>query len=364
MGQRANHPYACDETVPPESVIFGRSETMAAVRRNLLKVADTDIPILIEGESGTGKEVICKYLHQQSIWGCGPFVKVSCPAIRGTLLECELFGQESGAFTDAFAVGTGRVEKASRGTLFLDEVSELDSALQSRLLQALQDGRFRTVSSTAGKKVNVRVICATNRRLQQEVGLEHFRQDLYYRITGLVLRLPPLRERLEDLEQLAEYFVAQYNERFQCSVPPVSESTLMQMTAHPWTGNIRELENLVKRYVVVGTEQAILSEIAHREDVSRPALSTPVASSPYLSFCHQSPSHLSLGQVTRNATLLMESRMILDALRTHHGNRKLTAHALKISYRSLLYKLKKAGIQNHRQVESAGAEGRKLENQS
>lgn len=346
---------------------------MAAVRRNLLKVADTDIPILIEGESGTGKEVICRYLHQQSVWGCGPFVKVSCPAIRGTRLECELFGHKDGAFTEAFAAGTGRVEMASRGTLFLDEVSELDLALQSRLLLALQEGRLRTVTSAAGKKINVRVICATNRRLQKEVGAEHFRQDLYYRITGLVLRLPPLRERLQDLEQLAEYFVALYNERFQCSVPPVSEPTLSQMAAHPWAGNIRELENLVRRYVVVGSEQEILSEVAPNlaPAVSRAVISSPaspceseVAPTLSHSYGNHSSASLSLGQLTRNATLLMESRIILDALRTHHWNRKLTAHALKISYRSLLYKLKKAGIQNHRQVEVAGAEAKTLENLS
>jgi two-component system response regulator AtoC len=219
-------------------------------------------------------------------------------------------------------------------------------------LQVLQNGRLQRIDSTTGKKINVRVICATNRRLLHEVGAERFRQDLYYRITGLVLRLPPLRERLEDLEQLAEYFVALYNDRLQCSVPPVSESTLQQMATHPWTGNIRELENLIRRYVVVGSEKAILSEITRREVISNCREVIPPASS------------LSLCQLTRNATLVMESRIILEALRANQWNRKRTAYALKISYRSLLYKLKRAGIQNHRQVESAGAGGRTLENLS
>jgi len=330
---------------------------MAAVRRNLLKVADTNIPILIEGESGTGKEVICKYLHHHSTCGGGPFVKVSCPAIPGTLLEEELCGHVGGAFTEALAASTGQAEKALSGTLFLDEVSELELSLQSRLLQALQDGGLRTIVSPAGKKVNVRLICATNHRLLQEVGAERFRQDLYYRITGLVLSLPPLRERLEDLEQLAEYFVALYNERFQCSAPPVSESTLRRMTAHRWGGNIRELENLIKRYVVVGSEEAILSEIAQGEVASSDIIPHEVSREKVA----DSSPRLSLGQLTRNATLLMESRIILDALRVHQWNRKLTARALKISYRSLLYKLKRAGIQNHRQVDSAGAGGRTLE---
>jgi two-component system response regulator AtoC len=329
MAQRASHQYAFEDPGPPESILFGKSETMAAVRRNLLKVADTNIPILIEGESGTGKELICRYLHQQSSWGQGAFVKVSCPAIPGTLLESELFGHECGILTGAFAGRTGRVGMAMTGTLFLDEISELDSTLQSRLLQVLQNGQLQgTGPGTRGTKVNIRVICATNRRLQREVAAERFHQDLYYRITGLVLGLPPLRERLEDLEQLATYFVARYNERFQCSAPPLSETMLLQMATHPWTGNIRELENLIKRYVVVGTEEAILSEIAQRDA----AAGSPAAPSP----------SFSLGQLTRNATQVMESRIILSALRANQWNRN----------RSLLYKVKKAGIHS-RQVESA-----------
>ena len=240
---------------------------MAAVRRSLLKVADTNIPILIEGESGTGKEIICKYLHQHSVWGRGPFVKVNCPAIPGTLLESELFGYQRGTFTGAFATKAGRVEMAESGTLFLDEISELDLSLQSKLLQVLKDGQFQTIGSTIDPKVNMRVICATNRQLHKEVAKERFREDLYYRITGLVLRLPPLRERLQDLRSLAEYFVALHNEQFKCDAPPISESSLLLMSTHPWTGNIRELENLTKRYVVVGTEEAILTEIGQREFV-------------------------------------------------------------------------------------------------
>jgi two-component system response regulator AtoC len=351
MAQSAKNPYACDETGPPESIIFGKSETMAAIRRNLLKVADTNIPVLIEGESGTGKEVICKYLHRNSAWGRGPFVKVSCPAIPGTLLENELFGHERGAFTGAFEETTGRVETAASGTLFLDEISELDLSLQSKLLQVLEDGQLQKIGSTKDRKARIRVICATNRKLHREVAEQRFRQDLYYRITGLVLRLPPLRERLEDLDELVKYFVGLYTERFQCSAPPVSESTLLLMTTHPWTGNIRELENLIKRYVVVGGEEAILNEIAQREVVSEP---------PNVEQCQV----LSLGQLTRNATQLMESRIILNTLRVNQWNRKRTASALKISYRSLLYKLKKAGIQGRREVGSVGAEGRTLENLS
>jgi len=351
MAQSAKKPYACDEIGPPESIIFGKSETMAAIRRNLLKVADTNIPVLIEGESGTGKEVICRYLHRNSSWARGSFVKVSCPAIPGTLLESELFGHERGAFAGALAANTGRGEMSASGTLFLDEISELNLSLQSKLLQVLQDGQLQTIGSTRETKANIRVICSTNRKLHQEVAGERFRQDLYYRITGLVLRLPPLRERLEDLDGLVEYFVDLYRERFGCSAAPVSESTRLLMTTHLWPGNIRELENLIKRYVVVGTEEAILSEIAQREIISDSSNVDQTAA-------------LSLSQLTRNATQLMESRIILNTLRVNQWNRKRTARALKISYRSLLYKLKKAGIQGRREVDSVGTEGKTLENLS
>lgn len=348
MAQAVTNLYSHDDRIPPESILFGKTEAMAAIRRNLLKVADTNIPILIEGESGTGKEVICKYLHQHSVWGQGPFVKVNCPAIPGTLLESELFGYERGAFTGAFGAKAGRVEMAESGTLFLDEISELDLSLQSKLLQVLQDGQFQAIGSTVDRKVNVRVICATNRQLLQEVGKERFRRDLYYRITGLVLRLPPLRERLQDLRALAEYFVAQHNQEFQCDAPPISESSLLLMSTHPWTGNIRELENLTKRYVVVGSEEAILSEIGQREFV------------PGYTALERDPT-VSLGELTRVAMQEMEGRIILDSLRANQWNRKRTARALKISYRSLLYKLKKTGILNRRDTGRVGAEQNTLE---
>jgi len=351
MSQSATKPNSQDGNAPPESIIFGKTRAMAAVRRNLLKIADTNIPILIEGESGTGKEIICKYIHQHSVWGSGPFVKVNCPAIPGTLLESELFGYTRGAFTGAFANKAGRVELAESGTLFLDEISELDLSLQSKLLQVLQDGQFQAIGSTIERKVNVRVICATNRQLESEVAGAHFRQDLYYRITGLVLRLPPLRERIEDLPALVEYLVALHNRQFNCDAPPVSQSTLLLMASHPWTGNIRELENLIKRYVVVGSEQAILSEIGHRDLVHG---YTQIEIEP----------GVSLSQLTRAALHEMESKIILSALHANQWNRKRTARALKVSYRSLLYKLKKAGIQNRHDLGPVRAQHSTLEDLS
>src|ERR1700756_3557962 len=188
--------------LPPEVVVFGRTEAMQAVRDRLARLAAANVPVLIQGESGTGKDIIARMIHMASPWKAGPWVKVNCPAIPGTLLESELFGYEKGAFTGAYGVKPGRVEMAHRGTLFLDEISELDMSLQSKLLQLLQDGQFFRIGAQADKKVEVRVVCATNRKLEEEIENGNFRQDLYYRINVVNLFIPSLRERTSDLPEL------------------------------------------------------------------------------------------------------------------------------------------------------------------
>ena len=323
------------DEIPPELILFGCTPEMAAIRESLHKIANTNIPVLIEGESGTGKELICKYLHRLSAWSSGPFVKVNCPAIPNTLVESELFGYEKGAFTGAFDAKPGRVEMAHCGTLFLDEISELDLPLQSKLLQLLQDGQFCRIGGSEGKKVDVRVICATNRQLHREVSNGRFRQDLYYRITGLVLQLPPLRERVADISALADYLIALHSERYKRTVPPLSASTRMSMKTHSWSGNIRELENLMKRYVVLGSEEVVTKELRWRT-TSRADMDFAPDSS------------IALGQVTREAVKDLESKIILSTLQANQWNRKRAARALQISYRSLLYKLKRAGIHSRR----------------
>jgi DNA-binding NtrC family response regulator len=348
MAQRAKNFDGNGEPGPPDALIFGSSETMAAVRLNLLKVADTNIPVLLEGESGTGKGVVCKFLHGHSAWSAGPLVTVSCPALPGTLLESELLGLWSVPVTGTGALHAGHLEAAGE-TLFLDEVSELDLSLQGKLLQVLQNGQLQTSSSAGVPRRNVRLICATSRELQREVAADRFRRDLYYAISGLVVRLPALRERLEDLDALVEYFIGLFNRRFGCSAPPLSHSTLLRMKAHPWTGNIRELENLVRRYVLVGGEETILSEIeACDVDAAGAAAADSVA-------------ELSLSQMTRSAMRNLEGRIILDTLQANQWNRRRTARALKISYRSLMYKLKQTGIQHRRA--GGGAGETTLENQ-
>src|SRR5256884_9899751 len=200
--------------IPPYEVVFGRTEAMRALRERLDKVACANVPVLIQGESGTGKDIIARMIHSLSPWKSGPFVKVNCPAIPGTLLESELFGYEKGALTGAYGMKPGRVELAHRGTLFLDEISELDPSLQSKLLQLLQDGQFCRIGAQEDKKVEVRVVCATNRRLESEIESGAFRQDLYYRINVVNLHMPALRERRGDIEDLGSYFFSNYNRKY------------------------------------------------------------------------------------------------------------------------------------------------------
>src|SRR5215475_1331681 len=214
---------------PPEHVIFGRTEAMQLVRQRLSKLAGANVPVLIHGESGTGKDIIARMIHAASPWKTGPWVKVNCPAIPGTLLESELFGYEKGAFTGAYGVEPGRVEMAHRGTLFLDEISELDMPLQSKLLQLLQDGQFCRIGAQEDKKVEVRVVCATNRKLEQEVENGTFRSDLFYRINVVNLYMPPLRERRGDIDSLVTYFLEYYNRKYNCKARPLSPELMEEI---------------------------------------------------------------------------------------------------------------------------------------
>jgi len=321
--------------MPPESVVFGQSETMRAVRDRLTKLAGANVPVLIQGESGTGKDIIARMIHLASPWRSGPWVKVNCPAIPGTLLESELFGYEKGAFTGAYGVKPGRVEMAHRGTLFLDEISELDLALQSKLLQLLQDGQFCRIGAQEDKKVEVRVVCATNRKLEQEIENGTFRSDLFYRINVVNLHLPPLRERARDIPELVEFFLEYHNRKYNCRAKPLSAEMMAVLRKYHWPGNIRELENLVKRYVILGNEEVLLADLAPRDkDFFNADL--PI------------DGQISLKKVTRQAVRELERKIILKVLQNHHWNRKQAARSLGISYRALLYKIRDAGLPSNR----------------
>jgi two-component system response regulator AtoC len=303
---------------------------MRAVRRKVGLAAGLDVPILILGESGTGKEVLARYIHSLSPWANGPFVKVNCAAIPGQLLESELFGYQKGAFTGAHSAKPGRIEAANGGTLFLDEIAELDASLQAKLLHVLQDGSFTRIGDFEEKRMDARVICATNRDLPKEIGTGAFRSDLLYRINVINIQLPPLRERRDDIPQLAEYFRRQFNERFQRDAAPLSDTALRLLQEREWRGNVRELENSIARYVVLGSEEGLVAD-KHQRPAAKPQLA-PLG------------SNIPLKHIAKQATLQMEQEVILKALQANHWNRRKTAEALKISYRALLYKVRQAGF--------------------
>jgi two-component system response regulator AtoC len=308
---------------------------MQSLRERLDKVACANVPVLIQGESGTGKDIIARMIHGFSPWKSGPFVKVNCPAIPGTLLESELFGYEKGAFTGAYGSKPGRVEMAHRGTLFLDEISELDLALQSKLLQLLQDGQFCRIGAQEDKRVEVRVVCATNRQLEVEIETGTFRQDLFYRINVVNLRMPALRERRGDIEDLVSYFLEYYNRKYNCRAKAISPDLMRVLEKYHWPGNIRELENLVKRYVILGNEDVISSDLVAREQE-------------YFNPDINLDGPISLKKLTRQAVRELERKVILKVLQANHWNRKQAARALSISYRALLYKIRDAGLPPNR----------------
>src|SRR6478672_832923 len=317
--------------IPPEAIVFGQSEAMQALRDRLAKVASANVPVLIHGESGTGKDIIARMVHAASPWRGGPWVKVNCPAIPGTLLESELFGYEKGAFTGAYGMKPGRVEMAHRGTLFLDEISELDLGLQSKLLQLLQDGQFCRIGAQEDKKVEVRVVCATNRVLEAEIESGTFRQDLFYRINVVNLQMPPLRERKGDIPDLVTYFLEYYNRKYNCRARTLSGDLMSALQKHHWPGNIRELENLIKRYVILGNEEVIASDLVPcDQDLFNADI--PI------------DGPISLKKLTRQAVRELERKVILKVLQTHHWNRKQSAKTLGISYRVLLYKIRDADL--------------------
>src|SRR5271165_6947988 len=322
--------------VPPDKIIFGHSEAMQAVRSRLGKVAAANVPVLITGESGTGKDIIARLIHGLSPWKTGPYVKVNCPAIPGTLLESELFGYERGAFTGAFGMKPGRVEMAHRGTLFLDEISELDMSLQSKLLQLLQDGQFCRIGAQEDKKVEVRVVCATNRKLEEEIENGTFRSDLFYRINVVNLHLPPLRERASDIPELVAYFLDYHNRKYNCRARALSNELMAELRKYHWPGNIRELENLIKRYVILGNEEVISADLSPREP-------------DFFSTDIPLDGPISLKKMTRQAVRELERKVILKVLQNHHWNRKQAARTLGISYRALLYKIRDAGLPSNRQ---------------
>ncbi|MGH9533425.1 MAG: sigma 54-interacting transcriptional regulator [Terriglobales bacterium] len=316
--------------LPPDDVVFGHTAAMTQLRERLTQAVAAEVPVLIAGESGSGKEVLARLIHQRSPRAAAPFVKIHCPAIPPALLESELFGHEPGAFTGAVERRIGRIEQASGGTLFLDEISDLGPGGQAKLLELLQDGLIWPIGGSAPRSINARIVCATSRDLWQDCQTGRFRIDLYFRIGVVELTSPPLRERREDLPGLVEYLRRVLNAAYHRSARPLSADALQLLAAHTWPGNIRELENLMSRFVLFGSEELFATDLLPRP----PAAHAPVP----------------LREVARRAGLEAQRQIILSVLHGHHWSRKETAKALRISYRALLYKLRDTGIPTRRSL--------------
>src|SRR6184192_2991222 len=245
------------------NLLFGNSERMAEVRDLIERVADTDVTVLVRGESGTGKELVARALYASSLRRDKPFVKVNCAALPTELLESELFGFERGAFTGAIQHKPGKFEFANHGTMFLDEIGDMSVPLQAKLLQVLQDGEFSRLGGKHDVHVDVRVVAATNKDLELAVAEGQFREDLFFRLNVVSINMPPLRERREEIPPLCDYFLKKYSVQYNKPYPELSHDTMRLFMEYDWPGNIRELENLIKRTVVLGTESPIRKEISH-----------------------------------------------------------------------------------------------------
>ena len=328
MSQRAA------KTDLPVHVLFGSSRIMAEVRTQVSSISPTSLPVLLTGEGGTGKESIARWIHDHSNYAGGEFVKVNCAAIPAALIESELFGYEKGAFTGASFAKPGRVEAAAGGSLFLDEIADLDLELQSKLLHFLQDGTFCRIGDEVERKIDFRLLCATKKDLQAETDAGRFRRDLFYRIHVFQITLPNLCERREDIPVLAEHFRQQFQAQFGTASEPFPPEVLDHLHSLQWPGNIRELSNVIARYVLIGPEAIIDLDNRLRKHSSKLVVD-------------QSDS-MTLKHVAKMAVKEVERNVILEALRANHWNRRKTARDLRISYRALIYKIRDAGLSSRR----------------
>jgi two-component system, NtrC family, response regulator AtoC len=334
-------------------LLFGQTEQMLEVRDLIRRVADTNVTVLVRGESGTGKELVARAVHAASPRRDRAFVKINSAALPSELLESELFGFERGAFTGAIHHKPGKFEFANHGTMFLDEIGDIQLPLQSKLLQVLQDGEFARLGGHQDVHVDVRVVAATNRDLEQAVADGHFREDLFFRLNVVSITLPPLRQRRDEIPALTHFFLRHYSEHY--NKPPLimAFDTLRLFSEYDWPGNVRELENLVKRMVILGTDDQIRNDLAHaislRSSASSPQrvplalhLQRPVAASLPPHSPSQSRPTGSLKEIARQAAREAERELILSTLQQTRWNRREAAGRLGISYKALLYKIKEA----------------------
>jgi DNA-binding NtrC family response regulator len=321
--------FLSQENDEASSELLGQSAAMEELRQLIRKVARTQATVLIAGESGTGKELVARALYRESPRAQAPFIKVNCAAIPENLIESEFFGHERGAFTGALNKREGRFELAHGGTILLDEISEIPPSLQAKLLRVLQERELERVGGNRTIKVDVRVIATTNRNLEQSVEKKEFRQDLFFRLNVVPIQVPPLRERPEDVPQLAEEFVRRYSRKHGVRMRGFSEAARRVLVQHAWPGNVRELQNVIERAVILaGEDQALEPEhlgLARTGSAAGVAPGGPVGSV--------------AGKVTPPCLAAVERRHILAVLEHCQGNRTQAAKVLDISLRTLRSKL-------------------------
>jgi DNA-binding NtrC family response regulator len=313
------------------------SSAMREIRAVIEQIGETDVTVLIQGESGAGKEVVAREVHAVSNRVRGPFVKVNCAALPTELLESELFGYEKGAFTGAHGRKQGKFELADGGTIFLDEIGEMGPPLQAKLLQVLQDSEFTRLGGNREVHVDVRVVCATNRSLVDMVAAKDFREDLFFRLNVVAIEIPPLRERREEVPLLVESFLTRYSALYGRPHRGLSQSLIEAMNRYEFPGNVRELENMIKRIVVLESEDGVLKEI-NRPRINR--LERKAELDALLSEMEETAGDLPLREVGRRFALEVEREAIEHMLKLTGWNRKQAASRLGISYKTLLQKIR------------------------
>ncbi len=335
VGDELQEPPTHETPLSEDASLVCASARMNEIRGQAAILARVDLPVLILGESGTGKEVIAQYIHKMSPRAHRTFLKVNCAAMPADLLESELFGYEQGAFTGAVRSKPGKFEICNMGTILLDEIGEMPPPLQSKLLQVLQDGSFSRLGGRTSIKVDVRVVAATNIDMNAAIAAKSFREDLYYRLNGFCIQMPPLRERKEEIPALIRHFMRKLSAKYARQPLTVSEQLLRACAEHDWPGNLRELENCVKRFLVFGDEHHVLADLRKaRGNLSAAAPQTRLSVS----------SNGGLKQLARNAMGEAEAEAMGEVLRHHNWNRKRAAAELQISYKALLYKIRQYGL--------------------
>jgi two-component system, NtrC family, response regulator AtoC len=330
---------------PDDDWRFTNSAGMRAIKTIIDNVAATDVTVLVSGESGVGKEMILRALHAKSARRAHPFVKVNCAALPLELLESELFGYDRGAFTGAHRQKAGKFEAANKGTIFLDEIGDIPWPLQAKLLHVLQDREFSRLGSAQTVRVEARVVAATNQDLAHLVQQRLFREDLYYRLNVVNVRVPPLRRRREEIPLLVDYFLRRFSQQYGRQRTAVSAETMRRFMAYPWPGNIRELENTIKRIVVLGTETWVADEFVIGEGGSadEPAPVEATGRRTVVDDGHDIAG-LGLKQIGRRAAARAERIALQGVLEDVHWNRMEAARRLKVNYKTILSKIAEYGI--------------------